>query len=225
MNAYPQHISLKSLVGSAAYGLSSTFSDTDYAGVFVEPAISFLGLNYKSINDSWSNSSPEGDDETYHEIVKFLNLCLKANPNMFEVLWSPLSFADEIGKLLLINRNRLFTPEDARENMCSFIRSSIHTLRGPEKHTDFKTFRTAYLKGYGILSWLKTGIYTFDALDLETSESMKTNSDGFTREHLTFILEELHGDLFGAIVSSELPVNGSRETATAILHQAREMYK
>lgn len=80
-----EHVILRCVVGSRAYGLAGDDSDTDRRGVYLAPA-----------DVQWSLSgAPEQierreTDECYWELQKFLNLALKANPNILECLYTPL---------------------------------------------------------------------------------------------------------------------------------------
>jgi hypothetical protein len=73
------------VVGSRAFGLDTDGSDTDTRGVFVAPTAAF-----------WSLVKPprhvEGPDPEWFswEVERFCELALKANPNLLEVLHSPL---------------------------------------------------------------------------------------------------------------------------------------
>ncbi|MFC0626548.1 nucleotidyltransferase domain-containing protein [Kribbella deserti] len=80
-----EHTVYAAIVGSRAFGLDTESSDTDTRGVYVAPTEAF-----------WSFAKPpthvEGPaDEWFSwEVERFCELALKANPNMLEVLHSPL---------------------------------------------------------------------------------------------------------------------------------------
>src|SRR5687767_7728359 len=77
------HLLLKCISGSQAYGLALPHSDTDIKGVFIQPKKEFYGLNYiDQINN-------ETNDIMYYEIKKFVELLLKNNPNILELLNTP----------------------------------------------------------------------------------------------------------------------------------------
>lgn len=79
------YVIYRCIVGSKAFGLDHAESDTDRRGIYLPPA-------------SWQWSLygvPEQLDyqdteECYWELQKFLNLALKANPNVLECLYTPL---------------------------------------------------------------------------------------------------------------------------------------
>ena len=69
--------------GSRAYGLNTSTSDTDLKGVFFLPATQFYGLHYiPQVNN-------ETNDEVYYELGRFVELLVKNNPNILEMLATP----------------------------------------------------------------------------------------------------------------------------------------
>ena len=80
-----QHVIYRCVVGSRAYGLSGEDSDTDLRGVYLAPAElhwSLFGVP-EQLED-------KANEECYWELQKFLQLALKANPNILECLYTPL---------------------------------------------------------------------------------------------------------------------------------------
>jgi hypothetical protein len=71
------------LSGSKAYGLDTPQSDTDIKGIYYMPKEMFFGLKYipQISNDS--------NDEVYYEIGRFIELLIKNNPNIVEILATP----------------------------------------------------------------------------------------------------------------------------------------
>jgi len=69
--------------GSKAYGLATEKSDTDIKGVFYLPKNMFFGLNYIP------QISNETNDEVYYELGRFVELLIKSNPNVLEILVAP----------------------------------------------------------------------------------------------------------------------------------------
>lgn len=71
------------LSGSKAYGLATPQSDTDIKGIYYMPKEMFFGLKYiPQISD-------ESNDEVYYEIGRFIELLIKNNPNIVEILATP----------------------------------------------------------------------------------------------------------------------------------------
>ncbi|MEM0575065.1 nucleotidyltransferase domain-containing protein [Flavobacterium polysaccharolyticum] len=76
-------ILLEVISGSKAFGLATPTSDTDIKGVYYLPKEKFFGLDYIP------QISNETNDEVYYEIGRFVELLLKNNPNILEILASP----------------------------------------------------------------------------------------------------------------------------------------
>jgi len=69
--------------GSKAYGTQVPTSDTDYAGVYIQPIEDILGFGYKEqIND-------DKNDTVFYEIRRFLELLASNNPTILELLNTP----------------------------------------------------------------------------------------------------------------------------------------
>lgn len=79
----PNCLLLDAISGSRAYGTNIATSDTDIRGVFVMPQKIYYGLNhYEQISD-------EKNDIVYYELGRFIDLLLKNNPNILELLATP----------------------------------------------------------------------------------------------------------------------------------------
>ncbi|WP_425144895.1 nucleotidyltransferase domain-containing protein [Deinococcus sp.] len=94
---YWQYVGLRVVVGSRAFGLDTDASDTDRRGYYLPPAK--LHWSLWGVPEQLENGKTQ---ETYWELQKFLTLALKANPNVLEVLYSPLvEYADPLAQELL----------------------------------------------------------------------------------------------------------------------------
>jgi len=79
-----QHLILfEAVSGSRAYGTSLPHSDTDLKGVFILPEAEFLGLDYIP------QVANETNDEVFYELRRFVELLLKNNPTVLELLGAP----------------------------------------------------------------------------------------------------------------------------------------
>jgi predicted nucleotidyltransferase len=76
-------ILFEAVSGSRAYGTDLPHSDTDLKGVFVLPEDQFFGLDYIP---QIANSS---NDEVFYELRRFVELLLKNNPTVLELLGTP----------------------------------------------------------------------------------------------------------------------------------------
>jgi predicted nucleotidyltransferase len=79
------YVIYRCIVGSHAYGLSHEDSDTDRRGFYLPPAE--LGWSLFGVPEQLEK--PE-TDECYWELQKFIQLALRANPNVLECLYTPL---------------------------------------------------------------------------------------------------------------------------------------
>jgi hypothetical protein len=80
-----KHLQLLTCIsGSKAYGLDTPQSDTDIKGVFYLPLESFYGLEYTP------QVSNETNDEVHYELARFIDLLGKNNPNILELLATPV---------------------------------------------------------------------------------------------------------------------------------------
>jgi hypothetical protein len=73
------------VVGSRAFGLETDDSDTDTRGVYVAPTEAFWSLGKPPMH-----VDGPADEWFSWEVERFCELALKANPNLLEVLHSPL---------------------------------------------------------------------------------------------------------------------------------------
>jgi hypothetical protein len=76
-------ILFEAISGSKAFGLATETSDTDIKGVFYLPKDHFLGMEYTTQVNNESN------DVVFYELGRFIELLLKNNPNILELLASP----------------------------------------------------------------------------------------------------------------------------------------
>ena len=73
----------EAISGSKAFGLATENSDTDIRGVYYLPKEIFYGIDYIP------QIANETNDIVYYEIGRFVELLLKNNPNILEVLATP----------------------------------------------------------------------------------------------------------------------------------------
>lgn len=76
-------ILFEAISGSRAYGTNLPHSDTDLKGVFILPENQFYGLDYIS------QIANETNDEVFYELRRFVELLLKNNPTVLELLGTP----------------------------------------------------------------------------------------------------------------------------------------
>jgi len=108
-------ICLLGLQGSRMLGLAQTNdADYDYRGVFVAPLKDLLALQKPKQTIEINMGAGDGQAEfVFHEVEKFIQLCMKGNPSVLHLLFIPkYNVKTAIGDRLVQNRN-LFLSEPA----------------------------------------------------------------------------------------------------------------
>jgi hypothetical protein len=113
--------------GSKAYGLNTAQSDTDLRGVYYLPKAQFYGLEYIP------QISNETSDEVYYELGRFVELLIRNNPNILELLASPEDCI--LYKHPIMNRLSLdlFLSKLCRETFAGYALTQIKKARGYKK--------------------------------------------------------------------------------------------
>ena len=106
-----QLILFEAVSGSRAYGTDLPHSDTDLKGVFILPEAQFYGLEYVPQVANATN------DEVFYELRRFVDLLLKNNPTVLELLGTP---AD-----CVIYRHPLFAAFHADDFLSKLCRRSF----------------------------------------------------------------------------------------------------
>lgn len=120
-----EHVILKVVVGSRAYGLHSESSDFDRRGVYLPPADRLWSLY--GVPEQLENETTQ---ETYWELQKFIALCLKANPGVLEVLYSPLvEHATPLAQELIAMRAK-FLSKLVYQTYSGYVMSQFRKLQG-----------------------------------------------------------------------------------------------
>jgi hypothetical protein len=113
--------------GSKAFGLNTPSSDTDIKGVFYLPKNQFYGLNYiPQINN-------ETNDIVYYELGRYVDLLMKNNPNMLELLATPADcvlYKHPIMNCLTID---MFLSKQCKETFAGYAITQIKKAKGLNK--------------------------------------------------------------------------------------------
>jgi uncharacterized protein len=113
--------------GSRAFGLATETSDTDIKGVFYLPKDKFYGIDYIP------QISNETNDIVYYELGRFVELLLKNNPNILEVLASDPScivYQHPIMQHLTLD---LFLSKQTKQTFAHYAMSQIKKAKGLNK--------------------------------------------------------------------------------------------
>lgn len=120
--------------GSHAYGTNVETSDTDYAGVFIQPLEDILGFGYKEqIND-------DKNDIVIYEIERFLKLLSSNNPTVLELLNTPedcIIYKHPIFDEILNNREKFIT-KACKNSFAGYAVQQIKKAKGQNKKQNWE---------------------------------------------------------------------------------------
>ncbi len=118
---------LECISGSKAYGLDTAQSDTDVKGVFLLPKRSFYGLEtVEQINN-------ETNDEVYYELKRYVELLLKNNPNLLELLSTPEDCILYKHPLMILLKPELFLSKLCCKTFAGYAQAQIKKAKGLNK--------------------------------------------------------------------------------------------
>jgi len=113
--------------GSRAYGLHTPQSDTDLKGVFLLPKLEYYGLNYiEQVNN-------ESNDEVYYELKRFVQLLVGSNPNILELLATPVDCIRYKHPLMELLKPEIFLSKVCKQSFAGYAQSQIKKARGLNK--------------------------------------------------------------------------------------------
>jgi len=143
---------LKCVIGSKAYGLDDASSDIDYRGIYLPHASEHWSL--QGVPSQWENQATQ---EHYWEIQRFIELALKANPNVLECLYTPqIELQTPLGGELLKIRH-IFLSRLAYQTFNGYVASQFKkSMADVQKHGHAKPKHVMHLirlliVGIGIL--------------------------------------------------------------------------
>jgi hypothetical protein len=130
------NICLLGLQGSRMLGLQqSTDADWDYRGVFCFKKEELFGI--RRPKETIEINVGAGDNEAefvFHEVGKFLELCMKGNPSVIHLLFVPkFNIKTDIGDLIIKNKNLLLAEEPIRKAFAGYALSQILYLKRNHK--------------------------------------------------------------------------------------------
>ncbi|QIX59974.1 nucleotidyltransferase [Hymenobacter sp. BT18] len=120
-------ILFEAISGSRAYGTDLPHSDTDLKGVFILPETEFYGLDYvpQVANDT--------NDEVFYELRRFVELLLKSNPTVLELLGTPPDCVVYRHPLIAAFRAENFLSKLCRQSFAEYAVAQIRKARGLNK--------------------------------------------------------------------------------------------
>ncbi|UYZ63910.1 nucleotidyltransferase domain-containing protein [Hymenobacter weizhouensis] len=120
-------ILFEAISGSRAYGTDLPHSDTDLKGVFILPETEFYGLDYVPQVANATN------DEVFYELRRFVELLLKNNPTVLELLGTPADCILYRHPLLEAFRVEEFLSQLCRQSFAEYAVAQIRKARGLNK--------------------------------------------------------------------------------------------
>lgn len=206
-------------VGSKAYGLSTESSDDDYRGIYIAPA----DIHWSLHEVPQQLEFKEGHDEVYFELERFLRLALKANPNILEMLWTPLVLnTSPLGDQLLSIRNA-FLSKHLYKTYSGYVLSQFRRMKNSfEKSGTFKRKHAMHLIRLLIsgLDALKTGEIRV-AIDQHRDFLLSIRNGELTFEQIRKHAFQLDAEFQSAFEITDLPEQPEVETVNAFLVEAR----
>ncbi len=215
-----QHVILKVVIGSRAYGLDHEGSDTDYRGIYLAPASlhwSLFGLPEQIERDD--------TQETYWELQKFITLALKANPNVLEVLYSPLvEHASPFAKKLLEHRS-IFLSKLIYQTYSGYVASQFKKLeadirnKGEPKPKHLMHLIRLLISGIGAL--LEGAVPV--SVSEYRNELLAIRNGTMPLDEVHTLRRALHTEFDMAMKMTSLPDRPDYARANALLIEARRL--
>jgi hypothetical protein len=142
---------LEIVVGSHLYGTSTPESDEDFVGIFMPPKEYVLGLQSvkevdfsKADKDESGKNTAEAVDRKLYEFRRFINLALKNNPNVIEILFAhdkAKAFCNDSGEALLAMREH-FPSQQCIPRFIGYAHAQKHKMIIRRDH--FNELRNGY---------------------------------------------------------------------------------
>lgn len=222
--------SLLTLAGSRLHGTSDENSDIDLRGVYCLPTVDILGLS--PCEKALVGPPDCGYDVILWEAQHFIDLALKANPHVFEVLFSPQFLCcDRAGDVLL----SLKEPVLSQRIRQSFGGFAVRQLRVADNlatrlrvsgrnDPDLELYRGKFHKT--VRHIFRTLLY---AIDLLETGKMRVNLDREELEAFVLPIDEVHKAVLGMVqqmdrMTSKLPQYPDRQEANRALLKIRDLW-
>jgi len=124
------HILLRVVSGSHAYGLATAQSDRDERGIFAVPQIDYVALSAPP-----EHLQDQRGDVVFYGLRKFLALAAAANPSALELLFAPSDTVLQCapGGQLLWRHRQMFVTQRCLDSHVGYARAQIQRARGVNK--------------------------------------------------------------------------------------------
>jgi predicted nucleotidyltransferase len=212
------YVIYRCIVGSRAYGLAESASDTDRRGIYLPPAEMHWSLY--GVPEQLENPATE---EAYWEFQKFLVLALKANPNVLECLYTPLveyatPLIDELRAMRAAFLSRLVYQTYNGYVLSQFKKLDVHLSRhGTIKWKHAMHLIRLLLSG---ITALRAG-YVPVSVEEHRDRLLAIRSGTVPWTEINVWRLELHRDFDAAYAATKLPQRPDYEKANALLIRGR----
>ena len=213
-----EHVIYRCIVGSRAYGLSGEDSDTDLRGIYLAPAQlhwSLFGVP-EQLED-------KPNEECYWELQKFIQLALKANPNILECLYTPLvQHATPLAQELLEMRET-FLSKLAYQTYNGYVLSQFRKLEQDMRNQGAIKWKHAM----HLIRMLLSGVHLLKhhSVQVEVTEHrdrlMSIRNGEMPWTELDEWRMALHKDFDAAFAMTKLPERPDYQRANQFLIRAR----
>ena len=210
-------IALQCVVGSRAYGLETDESDTDRRGVYIAPVDAVL-----SLYEPPEQFEHDETQECYWEIKKFLILALKANPNILEVLYSPIvEVCTDDAKRLLEMRD-IFLSKLVYQTFNGYVVSQFRKMKRSMEVRRAPNWKHAM----HLVRLLQSGISILRdrTLDVQTRDRdalLEIKAGQWSWDRVDRWRRDLHESFDGAFASTALPDRPDYDRANRYLIDVR----
>jgi predicted nucleotidyltransferase len=227
------NVIVNAVVGSTAYGMATPTSDKDELGIYVARMNDVLGLSTAQVvTDSKHDTDP---DYTLHEVGKYMELALKCNPSILELLWlDHYLVMTSVGSLLVRNRDIFLHTPAVRGAYGSYAKQQADRLI--QRHADGKDGFSSSVKNRTAKHARHCMRLLFQGSQLLAKGTMDVRVDQDTRAELFYAGEVAENDptrfyvhhyqpameTFDAI-ESVLPDKPDRHAANNLLIQIRRL--
>jgi len=208
------------VIGSRAYGLDDDRSDTDVRGIFLPSAEQHWSL--AGVPDQIETHATQ---EHYWELQRFLELALKANPNVLECLFTPLVLkATPLARDLMAMRS-CFLSKLVYQTFNGYVQSQFRKLQadlrnqGAIKPKHAMHLIRLLISGIGIL---RTGEVPV-AVGENRESLLRIKATEMPEDEMHSWRQSLHAEFDAAFAATALPDRPDYARVNAFLLKARRL--
>ncbi len=212
-----EYVIYQCVIGSRAYGLDTRDSDTDRRGIYQAPTDLVL-----SLYDPPPQLEDDAEQECFWELKKFLVLALKANPNVLEVLYSPIiEVAKPVAEALLAIRPA-FLSRLVYQTFNGYVISQFKKMVRSKEVKKEPNWKHAM----HLIRLLESGITILNTAELQVRTQhrealLEIRAGEWAWERVDRWRQELHAQFDEAYTSTTLPERPDYQVVNDFLVRAR----